>query len=88
MRSTSYVLMAVGLGMTLWFASLAWFESGPTDLRAANVPGPTPAPMTRISPERAPEPIVAHRPDPGYPPRPGTSQPGTQTAWSGAPAHP
>jgi hypothetical protein len=88
MRSTSYALMAVGLGMTLWFASLAWLESAPSDLTAAPLPGPTPAPMTRISPERAPEPIVAHRPVPGYPPRPGTSQPGTQATRSGAPAHP
>jgi hypothetical protein len=88
MRNAAYTLMALGLGMTLWIASLAWFERTPSGVMAAPPPGPTPAPMTRISPERSPEPIVAHRPVPGYPPRPGTSQPGTQATWSGAPAHP
>ena len=88
MRNAQYALMALGLGMTLWFASLAWMDRGPSGLMAAPMPGPTPAPMTRISPERGPGPIVAHRPVPGYPPRPGTSQPGNATAWSGTAARP
>ena len=88
MRNTQYALMALGLGMTLWFASLAWMESGPSSLTAAPVPGPTPAPMTRISPRPGAEPVVAHRPAPGYPPRPGTSQPGMATTWSGSAARP
>ena len=88
MRSTQYALMALGLGMTLWIASLAWLEGAPTASMAAPVPGPMPAPMTRVSPERPTEPLVAHRPVPGYPPRAGTSQPATQTTWSGTAAHP
>ena len=89
MRSTQYALMTLGLGMTLWFASLAWMEgAAQTGRIAAPVPGPMPAPMTRVSPERPTEPIVAHRPVPGYPPRPATSRPGTQTTWSGTAAHP
>jgi len=44
--------------------------------------------LAEISPERPTEPIVAHRPVPGYPPRAGTSRPGTQTSWSGTAAHP
>jgi len=83
MRSTQYALMALGLGMTLWIVSLAWMEGAPTASMAAPVPGPMPAPMTRVSPERPTEPIVAHRPVPGYPPRPGTSQ-----SSSGTAAHP
>lgn len=69
MRNTQYVLMALGLGMTLWFASLAWVESGPSGLLPAPVPAPTPAPVTRVSPQRSAEAIVAY-PLPGYPPRP------------------
>jgi hypothetical protein len=88
MRRTQYALMALGLGMTLWFASLAWIESAQSGLTAAPVPGPTPAPMMRVSPARGSEPIVAHRPLPGYPPRPGTSNPRIQTTWSGTTAHP
>jgi len=89
MRSTQYALMALGLGMTLWIASLAWIEGAPTGPMAAPVPPrPMPAPMTRVSPERPTEPIVAHRPVPGYPPRPGTSQSSTQTTWSGTATHP
>ena len=88
MRSTQYALMALGLGMTLWIASLAWLEGAPTASMTAPVPGPMPAPMTRVSAERPTEPIVAHRPVPGYPPRAGTSQPATQTTWSGTAAHP
>jgi hypothetical protein len=84
MRNTQYALMALGLGMTLWFASLAWIESGPSSLMAAPVPGPTPAPMTRISPQTGAEPVVAHRPVPGYPPRSGTSQTGSATTSSAA----
>ena len=77
MRSTQYVLIALALGMALWIASLAWMEGAPTALIAAPVPGPVPPPMTRVSPERPTESTVAHRPVPGYPPRPATSHSAT-----------
>ena len=88
MRNTQYALMALGLGITLWFASLAWMDGGPAGLMAAPTPGPTLAPVTRISPQRGAEPVVAHLPVPGYPPRPGTSLAGNATTWSGAAMRP
>lgn len=69
MRNTQYALMALGIGMTLWFASLAWAASGPSDLNSAPAPSPTPGQLTRVSPQRSTEALVAY-PVPGYPPRP------------------
>ena len=83
MRSLQYALMALGAGMTLWLASVASMD-GARAGSMAPVAGPTPAPLTRVSPLRGAEPTVAHA-VPGYPPRPA-DVPAWYARWSGTAA--